>query len=155
MPIHIILPNWANNFVSLPALLIMSGIINWLTALWMLPVTKTDRPHYTALHITVQLSVFSVQAGFCGMLSTGHDNAYVDPILLIILTGLALWKMKLPKWLGVIACAISFATFFVGQVAINDSATIAFILELCGAMTMLFLAVFVVMLNSLGKQSQK
>jgi hypothetical protein len=155
MPIHIILPNWANIFVSLPVLLITASLINWLTAIWMLPVIKSNRPHYTAWHLTLQLSVFSILAGICGILSAGHQDTLAALSLLAIITGLAIWKMKLPKWLGVIACAISFATFFVGQVAVTESATIAFLLELSGVITTIYLAMFVVMLNSLGKRTKK
>jgi hypothetical protein len=152
MPIHIILSGWANNFVSLPAVLIIAGTINWLTAIWMLPIIKTDEAKYTVSSLTIRLCLFSILAGLCGALSAMQSNIFYGFSLLIFGICATLACMQLPKWLNIIVCGISFATFFVGQVAITENATVAFILELCGVTAMLLMALFVVMLNTLTKQ---
>jgi len=153
MPLHIILPTWANVFIGLPTLLVMATAINWLTAQWMHPFVSKERGALTASSLFLKLCAFSVLSAVMGTAAAGlHFNQILALVVLAALATYLVSRLYLPRMLWIIVVAICLPTFFIGVICVEENTIMAFFLAIGGIITVMMFTMFVLIMNMLSNR---
>lgn len=143
-------PFWMN-VVSLPIIIAIALGINALTAAWMQPyVTYRDGNHWEPKRTFWFLTLFSALIAVASAVCEYFQTNVITTAVIVVLAFVSLVKTtKLPESLWLVAAAICFPTFFIGEVAIEQNVFTATLLTFFGITAMTFMSLFYVMGGSL------